>query len=163
MIHQVIAAYLRTNKRLVIPQFGALIHKESEGTIAFVPFLKKDDGVLTQQVAAAYGIDLGEASAKIEAWVNEIKTQITTVGAYPLEGIGILRLDPNGIYSLMDSVSSSFSTPKGEAVRPQGTPSPSAPPAPSRTISTLDPATQAHSGASPRPYAGQRPEETSNG
>ena len=43
MINKIIANYLAGGKRLVIPQFGAFIHKEGDGTVVFVPFLKKDD------------------------------------------------------------------------------------------------------------------------
>lgn len=46
MINKIIAEYLRTNKRLVVPHFGAFIRKENSEAIVFVPFLKKDDGVL---------------------------------------------------------------------------------------------------------------------
>lgn len=48
MINKIIAEYLRTNKRLVVPHFGAFIRKENSEAIVFVPFLKKDDGVLQQ-------------------------------------------------------------------------------------------------------------------
>ena len=43
MINKIIAEYLRTNKRLVVPHFGAFIRKENSEAIVFVPFLKKDD------------------------------------------------------------------------------------------------------------------------
>ena len=40
MVNKIIADYLKTNKRLIVPQFGAFLHKD-DGTVAFVPFLKK--------------------------------------------------------------------------------------------------------------------------
>ncbi len=41
MINKIIAEYLRTNKRLVVPHFGAFIRKENSEAIVFVPFLEK--------------------------------------------------------------------------------------------------------------------------
>ena len=52
MVNKIIADYLKTNKRLIVPQFGAFLHKD-DGTVAFVPFLKKDDGVLIQLIGSA--------------------------------------------------------------------------------------------------------------
>jgi len=49
MINKIIAEYLRTNKRLVVPHFGAFIRKENSEAIVFVPFLKKDDGVIVEK------------------------------------------------------------------------------------------------------------------
>ena len=43
MVNKIIADYLKTNKRLVVPQFGAFLHKD-DGTVAFVPFLKTTTG-----------------------------------------------------------------------------------------------------------------------
>ena len=60
MVNKIIADYLKTNKRLVVPQFGAFLHKD-DGTVAFVPFLKKDDGVLIQLIGSAYGLNPGDA------------------------------------------------------------------------------------------------------
>ena len=90
MVNKIIADYLKTNKRLVVPQFGAFLHKD-DGTVAFVPFLKKDDGVLIQLIGSAYGLNPGDAQAAIEEFTAEIKKNIAARGAYIIEGIGTLR------------------------------------------------------------------------
>lgn len=74
MVNKIIADYLKTNKRLVVPQFGAFLHKD-DGTVAFVPFLKKDDGVLIQLIGSAYGLNPGDAQAAIEEFTAEIKKE----------------------------------------------------------------------------------------
>ena len=77
MVNKIIADYLKTNKRLVVPQFGAFLHKD-DGTVAFVPFLKKDDGVLIQLIGSAYGLNPGDAQATYlnENGVNDHKTTL---------------------------------------------------------------------------------------
>ena len=97
MVNKIIADYLKTSKRLVVPQFGAFIRKEDSGTIAFVPFLKKDDGVLTQLLCSAYGLTPNDAQTVINAFVEEVKESVSTRGVYIIEGVGNITTDPNGI------------------------------------------------------------------
>ena len=97
MINKIIAEYLRTNKRLVVPHFGAFIRKENSEAIVFVPFLKKDDGVLQQLLVSEYGMDSADAQAVIDEYIAEIKESIAARGAYVIEGVGRLMTDSNGI------------------------------------------------------------------
>lgn len=97
MINKIIAEYLRTNKRLVVPHFGAFIRKENSEVIVFVPFLKKDDGVLQQLLVSEYGMDSADAQAVIDEYIAEIKESIAARGAYVIEGVGRLMTDSNGI------------------------------------------------------------------
>lgn len=97
MVNKIIADFLKTSKRLVVPQFGAFIRKEDSGTIAFVPFLKKDDGVLTQLLCTTYGLTPNDAQTVINEFVEEIKESVSTRGIYIIEGVGSITADPNGI------------------------------------------------------------------
>ena len=97
MINKIIAEYLRTNTRLVVPHFGAFIRKENSEAIVFVPFLKKDDGVLQQLLVSEYGMDSADAQAVIDEYIAEIKESIAARGAYVIEGVGRLMTDSNGI------------------------------------------------------------------
>ena len=109
MVNKIIADYLKTNRRLVIPQFGAFIHKEGETAIVFVPFLKKDDGVLIQQLGSLYGFDTAEAQGVIDEYIAEIKESIASRGAFIIEGVGRLVPDSNGVYYLeQKTVASAF-------------------------------------------------------
>ena len=97
MVNKIIADFLKTSKRLVVPQFGAFIRKEDSGTIAFVPFLKKDDGVLNQLLCTAYGLTPNDAQTVINEFVEEVKESVSTRGVYIIEGVGSITADPNGI------------------------------------------------------------------
>ena len=130
MINKNIAEYLRTNKRLVVPHFGAFIRKENSEAIVFVPFLKKDDGVLQQLLVSEYGMDSADAQAVIDEYIAEIKESIAARGAYVIEGVGRLMTDSNGICYLELGAAPA----QAAAVRPVDTASPVGPasfPAPS--------------------------------
>ena len=130
MINKIIAEYLRTNKRLVVPHFGAFIRKKNSEAIVFVPFLKKDDGVLQQLLVSEYGMDSADAQAVIDEYIAEIKESIAARGAYVIEGVGRLMTDSNGICYLELGAAPA----QAAAVRPVDTASPVGPasfPAPS--------------------------------
>ena len=130
MINKIIAEYLRTNKRLVVPHFGAFIRKENSEAIVFVPFLKKEDGVLQQLLVSEYGMDSADAQAVIDEYIAEIKESIAARGAYVIEGVGRLMTDSNGICYLELGAAPA----QAAAVRPVDTASPVGPaslPAPS--------------------------------
>ena len=130
MNNKIIAEYLRTNKRLVVPHFGAFIRKENSEAIVFVPFLKKDDGVLQQLLVSEYGMDSADAQAVIDEYIAEIKESIAARGAYVIEGVGRLMTDSNGICYLELGAAPA----QAAAVRPVDTASPVGPasfPAPS--------------------------------
>lgn len=99
MIDKLIAEYLTENKRLVVPEFGAFIHKEGSG-IVLVEFLKKDDGVLSSLIAKNKGIDEHTAAAEIQQYVAIIKQGIAESGAYQMAGLGRIYLTRNGTYEL---------------------------------------------------------------
>ena len=41
MVNRIIADYLKAGKRLVIPQFGAFIHKDTDGGVVLSLFSQK--------------------------------------------------------------------------------------------------------------------------
>lgn len=153
MVNKIIADYLKTNKRLVVPQFGAFLHKD-DGTVAFVPFLKKDDGVLIQLIGSAYGLNPGDAQAAIEEFTAEIKKNIAAHGAYIIEGIGTLRIDSNSIYYLDSGQKAAQAAPAQTPVAsaPLPPPAAAAQPTPQRPAPTAIPPVE-----KPQPTVPQRP------
>ena len=99
MIDNIITAYLRSNKRLVVPEFGAFIHKD-DGEVVFVEFLKKDDGALAGLLRREYSVNETEARGIIDEYVSNIRRTVATTGKYAVEGLGTLRTDANGLYAL---------------------------------------------------------------
>lgn len=99
MIDKIVTAYLKNNKRLVIPDFGAFINKDNE-EVVFVEFLKKDDQVLSSLLCKEYSIDEVDARNVIEEYVAMIRRAVGTTGRYAIDGLGFIRTDANGLYSL---------------------------------------------------------------
>lgn len=97
MVNRIIADYLKAGKRLVIPQFGAFIHKDTDGGVVFVPFLKKDDGVLATQLSTTYGLSSEEAYGVITEYIAQVQRSVTDRGSFVVEGVGRLRIDSNGV------------------------------------------------------------------
>ena len=99
MIESIITDYLKSNRRLVVPGLGAFLRKEG-GELVFVPFLNKDDGILSGLVRQTYGSSLAEADEIIEQYVEQVRTSLSEREAYLVVGLGSLKRDANGILFL---------------------------------------------------------------
>ena len=71
MIVDIINGYLKSNRRLVIPSFGAFLAKE-DGEIIFSELLKKDDGVL-REVMMSKGRSEIEVAGAIDRFIFEVR------------------------------------------------------------------------------------------
>lgn len=104
MDNKLLKKLITDNKRVVIPDFGAFIKKETEGAeeLVFSPFLRKDDGTLTDAVGREYGVDTPDAQAMVSEYVTFLKQSLASTGKFQLEGIGLLTTDANGTINLKD-------------------------------------------------------------
>lgn len=99
MINSIIVQYLKHNKRLVIPGFGAFIKKDETGEVVFVEFLKKDDGVLVSALQSGYSLDRSEAVEIIENYVINTKKHILNTGSFIIGNLGVMHVDANSVYN----------------------------------------------------------------
>ncbi len=99
MIETIITDYLQHNRRLVIPELGAFLKKEGGETV-FVPFLNKDDGVLTGLVRQTYGTSTAEAEGIIAQYAENVRQGIARNRAYLMAPLGSLKRDTNGMLFL---------------------------------------------------------------
>lgn len=95
MLIPLISQYLRSHKRLVVPQLGAFIVKEPERCVLFSELLKRDDGVLRSLLTAG-GMGDVEAAGEIDRFVFEVRHAVAHGGEYRLAGFGMMRPGPNG-------------------------------------------------------------------
>ncbi len=103
MINKLLITCLQRNKRLIIPDLGAFIRKNIDGVgviLVFVPFLKKDDGVLLSAIESWAGIEADDATEILKEYVSQIKNSLDTRGQYVIEGVGVLKYDANGVIYL---------------------------------------------------------------
>jgi len=86
--------YLRSHKRLVVPQLGAFIVKEP-GHVLFSELLKRDDGVL-RGLLTARGMNELESAGEIDRFVFEVRHAVERGAEYPVAGFGVMKPGPNG-------------------------------------------------------------------
>lgn len=98
MIVEIISKYLQTNRRLVVPNLGAFIVKETGRKILFSNLIKADDGVL-RSLLAENGISELEAAGTIDRFVFEVNFRLENMGFCRLGGFGELRSGANGTIS----------------------------------------------------------------
>lgn len=91
----VITDYLKSHKRLVIPQLGVFLVKEPGKSLVFSELMKRDDGVL-RELLCARGLSEIEASGRIDRFVFEVRHAVEGGSEYPLAGFGTMKPGPNG-------------------------------------------------------------------
>ena len=92
IVVEVIAEYLLSNRRLVVPAFGAFVVKES-GEKAFSDLLRTDDGVLASLLRDK-GLSEMEAAVTIDRFIFEVRHELEEYGYCRLGDIGTLRVEP---------------------------------------------------------------------
>ncbi len=90
-INSIIAEYLASNRRLVVPNFGAFIAKES-GEVVFSELLRTDDGVLTGLLLEK-GLSEMEAAVTIDRYKFNINHELHEFGYCQLDELGTLRAE----------------------------------------------------------------------
>lgn len=94
---------LTLNSKVILPGFGAFLHKSSDNRSVFTPFLKSDDGFLSAEVAKEYSVDESDAKEIVSEFVEHIKSTLKNTGKFYFEGIGTLQTDINDtIVFIMD-------------------------------------------------------------
>ena len=93
IVVEVIAAHLLSNRRLVVPAFGAFMVKES-GERVFSELLRTDDGVLASLLREK-GLNEMEAAVMIDRFIFEVRYELEQYGYCRLGEIGTLRIEPS--------------------------------------------------------------------
>ncbi|MEW5846192.1 MAG: SPOR domain-containing protein [Bacteroidota bacterium] len=100
MNRSILAELIRSNKRLIIPNVGAFLHRETESNtqlgITFSPFLKYNDGQLEELLVKGYGLSKIDALEQVKNLSSEIFNEIKEKGVYAIPGIGSLVIDAKG-------------------------------------------------------------------
>ena len=92
VVTEVIIEYLQSNRRLVVPAFGAFMVKES-GECVFSDLLRTDDGVLASLLRGR-GLSEMEAAVMIDRFIFEVRHELEQFGYCRLGAIGTLRIEP---------------------------------------------------------------------
>ena len=93
VVVEVITAHLRSNRRLVVPNFGTFVVKES-GEYLFSDLLRDDDGVLASLLREK-GLSEMEAAVMTDRFIFEVRHELEQYGYCRLGDIGTLRIEPD--------------------------------------------------------------------
>lgn len=95
MVVEIIAKYLESNKRLVVPNLGTFIVKVAGESVLFSALIKNDDGVL-RQLVAQQGLSELEAAGVVDRFVFEVNYRLQNYKECRLKGFGVLRAGDSG-------------------------------------------------------------------
>jgi cell division septation protein DedD/nucleoid DNA-binding protein len=104
MVGTVIKSLVSQGKRVIIPDFGAFLIKDStlssiltKDNVTFSPFLKYNDGFLENELAHKYGLHKDDARLQVAAFVESVKTTLNIdKRAYEVPGMGFFYKDKQG-------------------------------------------------------------------
>lgn len=104
MVGTVIKSLVSQGKRVIIPDFGAFLIKDStlssiltKDNVTFSPFLKYNDGFLENELAHKYGLHKDDARLQVAAFVEAVKTTLNIdKKAYEVPGMGFFYKDKQG-------------------------------------------------------------------
>ena len=93
IVIEVIAEYLKSNRRLVVPAFGAFMVKDT-GELVFSELLRTDDKILTSLLCGR-GLSDMEVAVTIDRFVFEVRNELEQYGYCRLGEVGTLRVEPD--------------------------------------------------------------------
>lgn len=93
---RIIKQYLRTHRRLVVPQLGSFIRRQEDGEVVFSELLRRDDGVLRGLLATGRGMSDLEAAGAIDRFVFEVRLALQQGHSYPVPGLGCFEAGKEG-------------------------------------------------------------------
>uniref|UniRef100_UPI004055C858 hypothetical protein n=1 Tax=Alistipes sp. TaxID=1872444 RepID=UPI004055C858 len=88
MLTQIIAHYMTTHRRLVIPQLGAFLRKNEQEELLFTEMLKRDDGVLLT-LLREQGYSELEAQGMIDRFVFELRHTVESGAVFRADHLGL--------------------------------------------------------------------------
>lgn len=100
-----LAELIHQNTRIILPEFGAFLVKDSgdkgfnPSNVSFSPFLRYNDGMMEVYVAKSRGISKEEAAKDVHEFVETIKNELLEKGFYEVESLGSLKRDQRGSLS----------------------------------------------------------------
>ncbi len=106
MDNNLLKQLIAQHRRVVIPDFGAFLKKEGPRgeQLVFSPFLRKDDGMVTEALIREYGVESEDARGMIAEFVVYVRQSLASSGRYYIEGVGMLAADANGSITLKEGV-----------------------------------------------------------
>lgn len=96
-MNKYILELLRLQKTVILPGFGALsVVNEEKNDIMFMPYLKHDDGKLTEYISENSNMDEAEAKNSIAKFIREIELELNKGESYNIFQFGEFHKNEDG-------------------------------------------------------------------
>ena len=97
-MEQYLLELIKSNNRVIVPNFGAFIVSRDAGTtVLFNNFLSFNDGLLINHISSKKGIETTEATEQVSGFVDKVKKELDEKGEYTIDKLGTFTKDQNGI------------------------------------------------------------------
>jgi len=103
MIDQCIFDVYQRDKKVFLPDFGAIIYSEFNDSVDFNDLLTFDDGKVVEEIQKQESLAEEEARKALEEYIEEIKNTLGKGKLHYIGGIGYLSKDENGSYLIEKS------------------------------------------------------------
>ena len=115
MLTEFIIEQIKSNNRIIIPDFGAVLSRQNPNgiiTYSFSPFLKYNDGVIVNYLANKNNLSKDDALAQIKEYINKLKSEIKQKGDFTFFGIGKLVDDGKGNFKMIGETEKTVKQPE---------------------------------------------------
>ena len=92
----IIAKYINSETRLIIPEVGTLLRRKESGEVVFTEMLRKNDGVLVGLVVNGMDVSPSRANEIVGGYMEVIKQELATRKKFILDGVGVLLRRADG-------------------------------------------------------------------
>ncbi|MDR0510341.1 MAG: hypothetical protein LBH06_04540 [Rikenellaceae bacterium] len=96
IVGRTLVGSLESHRRVVLPGFGAFIRKHEGGEVAFVEFVRTDDGVIRSRLVEQTGFADSAAALAIENYVERLRRELAEHGFSLIPGLGRLIAETGG-------------------------------------------------------------------
>ena len=103
MIDPCIYKVYKRDKKVFIPEFGAIIYSEASDTLDFNDLLTFDDGKVIEEIKAKHKLSEEKAREKLEEHVSNLKTKLEEGKSHLIRGLGYLFKNEQGSYAIQKS------------------------------------------------------------
>jgi len=105
LIDNSISEVFQRDKKVFIPDFGALIYSEFNDAIDINELLNFDDGKIVAEIQRQESVTEEQAAKKLHEFVENLKTSIEKKGTYFIGGIGYINKGEDGALTAATSIS----------------------------------------------------------
>lgn len=124
MNNQDLIDLIRQNTRVILPEFGAFLIKDSgdkslsPANITFSPFLRYNDRMIESYISKTKGISKEDANRVVQEFIESIKKELAESGSYQISTLGFLRQDSRSNILFVPIEQEKSTTPLEKTVKP---------------------------------------------